>query len=93
MCIASVIVAVAFREKGSNPLLASTKPVLTIGNDAATAADLEYFGATHKVAQVDQIVVDEYFKIVTTPAYMLGPNISDIAKGIARLVKQIVAWV
>jgi len=85
MCIAPVVVAVALREKDVNP-------VLTIGTDAATASDVAFFGAEHRNARVDEIVVDEAHKIVTTPAYMLGPGISDIAKGIEKLVKQVMAW-
>ena len=86
ICIAPVVLAVALREK-------SLKPVLTIGNDASTAADLIYFGAVHKEARVDEIVVDQANKLVTTPAYMLGPGIADIAKGIEKLVQQILQWV
>lgn len=85
MCIAPVIVAVALKDK-------SIRPVLTIGTDEATASDIEFFGAEHRKAGVDEIAVDEANKIVTTPAYMLGPGISDIAKGIEKLVKQVLAW-
>jgi enhancing lycopene biosynthesis protein 2 len=82
MCIAPMVLAVAFRGKSLNPLL-------TIGTDTSTAADLEFFGARHQDAQVDQVVIDEQNKLVTTPAYMLGPAISDIAKGIEKLVNQV----
>ena len=85
MCIAPVIIAVAC--SGTD-----TKPLLTIGNDAATAADIVHFGGIHEEQPVDQITIDETNKIVTTPAYMLGPGISDIAKGIEKLVKQVVSW-
>jgi enhancing lycopene biosynthesis protein 2 len=34
--------------------------------------------------------VDEKNGIVTTPAYMLGPGIADVAKGIKRLVQKII---
>jgi len=86
MCIAPVVVAVALKDESLNP-------VLTIGTDAATASDVEYFGATHQNTPVDEVAVDEAHKIVTTPAYMLGPGISDIAKGIENLVKQVLAWI
>ena len=85
MCIAPIVVAVAL--KGT-----SISPVLTIGTDDATASDIEFFGAKHQNAGVDEIAVDEANKIVTTPAYMLGPGISDIAKGIEKLVMQVLAW-
>ena len=86
MCIAPIVLAVALREKSLNPLL-------TIGTDTSTAADLEFFGARHQDAQVDQVVIDEQNKLVTTPAYMLGPAISDIAKGIEKLVNQVLQWI
>jgi enhancing lycopene biosynthesis protein 2 len=34
-------------------------------------------------------VVDEANKVVTTPAYMLGPGIADVAKGIEKLVRKV----
>lgn len=85
MCIAPVVVAVALNDT-------SIKPVLTIGTDDTTASDIEFFGAKHQNAGVDEIAVDEANKIVTTPAYMLGPGIKDIAQGIEKLVKQMLAW-
>ena len=85
VCIAPVVVAKALQDSG-------VQPTLTIGTDAGTAADLEYFGAKHQNANVDEIIVDEAYKIVTTPAYMLGPGISDVAKGIEKLVNQILVW-
>jgi enhancing lycopene biosynthesis protein 2 len=85
MCIAPVVVAVACRG-------GVIQPLLTIGNDEATAADIEFFGAVHQAQPVDGIAVDEAHRIVTTPAYMLGPGISDIAKGIEKLVKQVMTW-
>ncbi len=83
ICIAPVVVAAAFSGSGASP-------VLTIGNDASTAADIEFFGAKHKQCAVDDIVIDQTNKIVTTPAYMLGPAIADISKGIQKLVKQVI---
>jgi enhancing lycopene biosynthesis protein 2 len=38
---------------------------------------------------VDNIVVDRKNKIVTTPAYMLGPTISKVARGIEKLIKEV----
>lgn len=34
--------------------------------------------------------MDKKHKIVTTPAYMLGPGIKDVAKGIEKLVEKII---
>ena len=38
------------------------------------------------------VVADDDLKVVSTPAYMVGPGIADIGKGIEKLVKQIVEW-
>ena len=39
-------------------------------------------GGEHVPCPVDDIVVDEENKIVTTPAYMLAQNIAQAAEGI-----------
>ena len=62
---------------------------LTIGTDKDTAAALETIGAKHVDTPVNDIVVDEKNKVVSTPAYMLGPRISDVATGIEKLVDQV----
>jgi enhancing lycopene biosynthesis protein 2 len=36
------------------------------------------------------MVVDEENKIVTTPAYMLGKTIKDVAEGIEKLVNKVI---
>ncbi|RLB71171.1 MAG: isoprenoid biosynthesis protein ElbB [Deltaproteobacteria bacterium] len=73
--------------------LGAFQPELTIGNDLATAQILESFGARHRECPVDDIVVDQRNRLVTTPAYMLGPGLKDIAQGIDKLVRQIVTMV
>jgi enhancing lycopene biosynthesis protein 2 len=62
---------------------------VTIGTDRATAAAVEKMGGSHVTCQVDQIAVDEEKKVVSTPAYMLGPTISKIALGIEKLVAKV----
>ncbi|MCD6272146.1 MAG: isoprenoid biosynthesis glyoxalase ElbB [Deltaproteobacteria bacterium] len=71
--------------------LGDKKPEVTIGNDVNTASALESMGARHFNCNVDMVHVDEKNKIVTTPAYMLGPGIKDIAVGIEKLVNKIVS--
>jgi enhancing lycopene biosynthesis protein 2 len=83
ICIAPVIVAVALRDSSFHPLL-------TIGTSQEEASDIEFFGSRHQDARVDEIIIDEKLKIVSTPAYMLGPAISDIAKGIEKLVQKVI---
>lgn len=74
-------------------LLARLLPgvTLTIGNDAGTAAVLEQMGCSHQSCGVREIVVDEKNKVVSTPAYMLGPWIGPVYEGIARCVKEVLA--
>jgi enhancing lycopene biosynthesis protein 2 len=81
-CIAPVIAARLFGE---------LHPRLTIGNDPDTAKAVEAMGAVHVVCKVDDIVVDEKNKLVTTPAYMLGPTIAPVAAGIERGVARVLA--
>ena len=84
ICIAPATLAKAVAER---------KPVVTIGNDAETATAIEATGATHRECTVDMIHVDERNRIVTTPAYMLGPRIKDVALGIEKLVQQVLQMV
>ena len=80
LCIAPVIAAKLLGPEGVK---------VTIGNDKQTASDIEAMGASHVPATVDEAVISPGTKIVTTPAYMLGPGISDIAKGIETLVGKV----
>ena len=66
---------------------------LTIGNDAGTAAALESMGTKHCDCPVTEFVIDEDNKVVSTPAYMLGPWIKDVHQGIARCVKEVLALI
>ena len=67
-------------------------PEVTIGNDMGVAGQIESMGGRHTECPVDMICVDEKNRIVTTPAYMLGPGIKDVAEGIEKLVNQVMAW-
>ena len=84
ICIAPATVAKALADK---------KPEVTIGTDAGTAAAIEKTGAKHKSCSVDMIHIDQKNKIVTTPAYMLGPGIKDVAVGIEKLVNQVLSMI
>ena len=63
---------------------------ITIGQDAGTAAHVTQLGATHVPTAVDDFVVDEKHKVVTSAAYMLGPGIKDVAAGIEKAVGKLV---
>ncbi|ABV85432.1 isoprenoid biosynthesis glyoxalase ElbB [Shewanella pealeana] len=62
----------------------------TIGSDEGTAAAFELQGGLHKMAQVDEIVVDEEHKVVSTPAYMLAGDILEAHSGISKLVAKVI---
>ncbi|MCA8915741.1 MAG: isoprenoid biosynthesis glyoxalase ElbB [Planctomycetes bacterium] len=74
-------------------VLGKEHPVLTIGNDEGTAEALEKCGAKHETCAVRDFVVDKERKIVTTPAYMLGPSVAHVAEGIERAVRETVAMI
>jgi enhancing lycopene biosynthesis protein 2 len=80
ICIAPVLAA---------KILGKHQPKLTIGNDAGTAQAIEKMGGKHIVCKVDEIAVDEVNKIVTTPAYMLGPSITPVSNGIEKCVMEV----
>ncbi len=69
--------------------LGDRNPEVTIGSDPGTASAIEAMGGSHKVCTVDMIHLDAGNKVVTTPAYMLGPGIKDVAQGIEKLVAQV----
>ena len=80
ICIAPVIAA---------RILGREKIDLTIGNDAPAAADIEAMGAHHIDCEAWECVVDREKKVVTTPAYMFDTSIDKVAKGIEKLVKEL----
>jgi len=82
VCIAPALVA---------KVLGGEKPRLTIGTDEATARGLEAMGATHVACAVSELAVDRERKLVSTPAYMLGKRISEVADGIDKAVGALLA--
>ena len=75
ICIAPMLVSRVLGGRGIR---------LTIGNNPEDAARIEATGARHVECAVEGCVVDMEHKIVSTPAYMLGPGIADVAAGIER---------
>lgn len=69
--------------------LSGSSPEVTIGDDPSTAAAIEAMGGKHHAAAVEEIWVDLQNRIVTTPAYMLGPGIKEVAAGIEKLVEKV----
>jgi len=66
--------------------------VVTIGSDEGTIAAIEGMGGTHETTTHGEIVVDEGFKLVTTPCYMLDANILQIAEGAEKVVKRLLEF-
>ena len=86
ICIAPVLFARAAKN-------ADKSARVTIGNDQGTADKIAKLGSQHEICTVDDFIVDEKNKIVSTPAYMLANSISEAASGIEKLVQKILAWV
>ena len=69
----------------------SVPPTLTIGHDKDWSQKIENLGSKHQDCAVQDIVTDKKNKIITSPAYMLGQSISEVAEGIEKVVKELVA--
>jgi enhancing lycopene biosynthesis protein 2 len=82
ICISPIILARVFGDRGV---------CLTLGDLAGDASNTaKAMGAKMRDCPVEQCFVDEDLRIVTTPAYMVEAGVSDIAKGIRMLVKEII---
>lgn len=86
ICIAPALLA---RVAGRNDIAAT----LTIGNDPAAAKAINAMGCKHQECPVTEFVLDRAHKIVSTPAYMLGPGPSAVFEGIRKLVTEVLALI
>lgn len=84
-CIAPAVVAAAAKQTNA-------RLRLTIGRDAETAKQIAAMGHAHVECAVDDVVIDADHKVVTAPAYMFDAPIAAVSRGIAKMVKQVVAW-
>jgi enhancing lycopene biosynthesis protein 2 len=84
-CIAPAVVAAVAKQTGAHLRL-------TIGDDADTAQKIAAMGHTHVTCKVTDIAVDEDRRVVTAPAYMFDAPIGEVATGIEKMVKQVIAW-
>ena len=64
-------------------------PKLTIGTDKQTGAAINAMGAQHCDCAVTEMVTDEKYRIVSTPAYMLGQGPSEVFEGIRKLINEV----
>lgn len=81
MCIAPALIAAILGKTAA--------PLLTIGTDAGTAAEINKTGAHHQSCPVQEIIIDQQNKLVTTPAYMLAGRISEVHEGVCACVKAV----
>lgn len=82
MCISPVLLAKVFK---------GCKITLGAAGDASDA--VEKNGAKHVVTTHGETVVDEKYKLVSTPGYMLDATIEQIAEGADNLVKELLKLV
>jgi enhancing lycopene biosynthesis protein 2 len=82
MCISPILLAKIF--KGSK---------ITLGAVGGASEAVEKNGAKHVVTTHGETVVDEKYKLVSTPGYMLDAKIEQIAEGADNLVKELLKLV
>lgn len=78
ICISPAVVAAALKGR--------IRPTLTLGEKNELLAAFE---SDERVVLVDEIVFDQKNLIVSTPAYMYNDRISNVARGIEKLVAKI----
>lgn len=83
LCIAPVILA---KILGNNIKL-------TIGNDEGPANAITAMEGIHIEASHGEVVVDEKYKVVTTPCYMLDATIEQIEEGANNVVRIIMQMI
>jgi enhancing lycopene biosynthesis protein 2 len=83
LCIAPAMMAKIYED-------APNKPTLTIGNDKDCSSKMEALGTIHQDCSTRNFVFDEENNIVSTPAYMLGQSISEVAEGIEKTINQLI---
>lgn len=81
-CIAPTLVAKVLGSEGVN---------LTIGDDLATAKEIEKTGARHVKCAVTDYVSDRDHKVITTPAYMYGSATpAEVFTGVRKMIREVV---
>ena len=82
LCIAPAMMAKIYED-------ALNKPTLTIGNDKDCSSKIETMGSTHQECSAQDFVFDEQNNVISTPAYMRGQSISEVAEGIEKTIHQL----
>ena len=82
ICIAPVMIAKILQNMGKNG-------TITVGFNQQFKKDVEAMGVNTEQVGAGDIVVDNINKIVSTPAYVEGKSIGEIAVGITKLVDKL----
>ena len=86
LCIAPAMMAKIYQSE-------SVKPKLTIGNDKDGIGMIEAMGSKHEECAANEFILDKENKIVSTPAYMVGKSISEVAEGIEKTINKLVSMI
>jgi len=78
LCISPAIIAKILEEV-----------TITIGNDNDTIIAVEAMGAMHKITEHGEVVIDQKYKLATTPCYMLDATIAEIGDGAKNVVEAV----
>ena len=80
LCIAPALIA---------RILGQIKPIsLTIGNDTATAQEIEKTGCEHINCEVTDFITDRESKVISSPAYMYEAHPHEVFTGIKKAIKE-----
>ena len=86
ICIAPVMIAKVLQNMGING-------IVTGGYNQQIIEDIQDMGINTKQVGAEDIVVDEVNKIISTPAYVEGKSIGEVATGITKLVDKVLELV
>ena len=60
--------------------------------DDPAAGAVRGLGSTHQACPVEEAVIDEEAKVISTPAYMLGPGPKGVGAGIEQAISKLASW-
>ena len=63
---------------------------VTIGNDPDTIAAIEKMGGVHHKTSNGELIIDEKYKLVTSPCYMLDAHILQIAEETQKVIDELI---
>ena len=63
---------------------------VTIGKDVDTISAIEKMGGVHHITGDGELIIDEKYKLVTSPSYMLDAHILQIAEETQKVVDELI---